>query len=140
MSIDGAADTSPAEAAARTPPPHGSGGGVRPADGVSVELTNVTKRFGSVVACRGVSLAVHQGEIHGLLGENGAGKSTLMKVLIGLLPSDGGEVRLRGRPVVVKDPVHAASLGLAMAQQHFSLVERLKVWENVALAHRGRMK
>ncbi|MGH9091092.1 MAG: ABC transporter ATP-binding protein, partial [Acidimicrobiales bacterium] len=107
---------------------------------VTLELRDITKRFGKVVACRGVDLAVRRGEIHGLLGENGAGKSTLMKVLIGLVPSDGGEVRLRGRSVVVKDPVHAASLGLAMAQQHFSLVERLRVWENVALAHRGGMR
>ncbi|HLI16609.1 MAG TPA: ABC transporter ATP-binding protein [Acidimicrobiales bacterium] len=99
----------------------------------------MTKRFGSVVACRNVSLSVERGEIHGLLGENGAGKSTLMKVLIGLIPADGGEVRLAGRPIVVKDPVHAAALGLAMAQQHFSLIERLKVWENVALAHRGKL-
>jgi len=107
---------------------------------VTVELRGMTKRFGRVVACRDVHLTVHEGEIHGLLGENGAGKSTLMKVLIGLIPSDAGEVRLRGRPVAVKDPVHAASLGLAMAQQHFSLVERLRVWENVALAHRGKLK
>ncbi len=140
MSIDGAADLSRIARTVRTPSPlEEPGGGVRSSGDVSAELRNVTKRFGAVVACRDVSLAVHQGEIHGLLGENGAGKSTLMKVLIGLVPSDGGEVRLRGRPVVVKDPVHAASLGLAMAQQHFSLVERLKVWENVALAHRGRM-
>jgi len=107
---------------------------------VTVELRGMTKRFGRVVACRDVHLTVHEGEIHGLLGENGAGKSTLMKVLIGLIPSDAGEVRLKGRPVAVKDPVHAASLGLAMAQQHFSLVERLRVWENVALAHRGKLK
>ena len=115
-------------------------GGRDPGGDVTVELRGLTKRFGRVVACRDVHLAVREGEIHGLLGENGAGKSTLMKLLIGLLPTDGGEVHLRGRPVVVKDPVHAASLGLAMAQQHFSLVERLKVWENVALAHRGKLK
>ncbi|HVX22670.1 MAG TPA: ABC transporter ATP-binding protein [Acidimicrobiales bacterium] len=107
---------------------------------MTVELRGITKRFGRVVACRDVHFAVREGEIHGLLGENGAGKSTLMKLLIGLVPSDGGEVHLRGRPVAVKDPVHAASLGLAMAQQHFSLVERLRVWENVALAHRGKLK
>lgn len=111
-----------------------------PAREVAVELRGITKRFGPVVACRDVHLAVRRGEIHGLLGENGAGKSTLMKLLIGLVPGDSGEVRLMGRPVVVRDPVHAASLGLAMAQQHFSLVERLKVWENVALAHRGKLK
>jgi simple sugar transport system ATP-binding protein len=87
-----------------------------------------------------VSLAVDRGEVHGLLGENGAGKTTLMKILIGLVPLDGGEIRLGGRRVVVKDPVHAAGLGLAMAQQHLSLVDRLRVWENVALANRGRMR
>lgn len=117
-----------------------SGPGRDAAAGATVELRGITKRFGRLVACRDVDLAVRDGEIHGLLGENGAGKSTLMKLLIGLVPSDAGEVRLRGRPVVVKDPVHAASLGLAMAQQHFSLVERLRVWENVALAHRGKLK
>ncbi len=105
----------------------------------AVELLGITKRYGSVVACKGVNLSVSRGEIHGLLGENGAGKTTLMKVLIGLVPSDGGEIHLGGRPIVVKDPVHAATLGLAMAQQHFSLVERLRVWENIALAHRGRL-
>jgi simple sugar transport system ATP-binding protein len=87
-----------------------------------------------------VSLAVDRGEVHGLLGENGAGKTTLMKILIGLVPLDGGEIRLGGRRVVVKDPVHAAGLGLAMAQQHLSLVDRLRVWENVALANRGKMR
>ncbi len=105
----------------------------------AVELLGITKRYGNVVACKGVNLSVSRGEIHGLLGENGAGKTTLMKVLIGLVPSDGGEIHLGGRPIVVKDPVHAATLGLAMAQQHFSLVERLRVWENIALAHRGRL-
>ncbi len=140
MSIDGTADLSRIAESTRTPrPSREEGGGIRSSSDVRVELENVTKRFGPVVACRGVSLAVRQGEVHGLLGENGAGKTTLMKVLIGLVPGDGGEVRLGGRPVVVKDPVHAAALGLAMAQQHFSLVERLKVWENVALAHRGKM-
>ena len=140
MSIDRAADVNESAAAGRMPPPvEETGGGVRDVREVSVALRDVTKRFGPVVACRGVNLEVHEGEIHGLLGENGAGKSTLMKVLVGLVPSDGGEIRLRGRPIVVKDPVHAASLGLAMAQQHFSLVERLRVWENVALAHRGKL-
>jgi simple sugar transport system ATP-binding protein len=116
---------------------------VRPASRLeepyALELRSITKRYGSVVACRDVNLAVRRGEVHGLLGENGAGKSTLMKVLVGLVPLDGGEIRLGGRSVVVHDPVHAATLGLAMAQQHFSLVERLRVWENIALAHRGKL-
>ncbi len=119
----------------------GAGLSVPPqSDRSAVELRAVTKRYGTVVACRGVSLSIDRGEIHGLLGENGAGKTTLMKVLIGLVQLDGGEIRIGGRPVVVSDPVHATSLGLAMAQQHLSLVDRLRVWENVALAHRGGLR
>jgi ABC-type uncharacterized transport system ATPase subunit len=106
----------------------------------AVELRGITKRFGAVTACQEVDLVVRRGEIHGLLGENGAGKTTLMRILVGQLQPDGGEIVVAGQPVAVRDPMHAASLGLAMAQQHFSLVERLRVWENVALAHRGALR
>lgn len=106
----------------------------------AVELRSIWKRFGPVVACRNVTMAVRRAEIHGLLGENGAGKSTLMRVLIGLVRPDAGDVLLDGGPTVVRDPVHAAQLGLTMAQQHFSLVARMRVWENVALAHRGALR
>jgi ABC-type uncharacterized transport system ATPase subunit len=102
-------------------------------------MQGICKSYGRVQACSDVQFSVFPGEVHCLLGENGAGKSTLMKVLVGLVPLDAGEVRLRGRPVVVTDPTHAAALGLVMAHQHFSLIERLQVWENVALAHRGGM-
>jgi simple sugar transport system ATP-binding protein len=105
----------------------------------AVELRGITKRFGSVVACDHVDLEVQPGEIHGLLGQNGAGKSTLMKVLLGLLTPDAGSILINGRSVVVEDPLAAASMGIAMVHQHFSVIGALTVWENVTLGERGRL-
>ena len=106
----------------------------------AVELIGITKRFGGVVACDQVDLTLHRGRIHGILGENGAGKSTLMKVLIGLVLPDAGSVRIDGQPCAIHDPLAAAALGIAMVHQHFSLVDQLSVWENVALGEAGRLK
>ena len=105
----------------------------------AVELIDITKRFGQIVACDRVSLTLHRGRIHGILGENGAGKSTLMKVLIGLVLPDAGQIRLHGRQVQIVDPIDAGAHGIAMVHQHFSLVEALTVWENVALGDIGRL-
>jgi simple sugar transport system ATP-binding protein len=105
----------------------------------AVELRGITKRFGDVLACHAVDLAVARGEIHGLLGQNGAGKSTLMKILLGLHNADAGQILVSGRPVVVKDPLVAASMGIAMVHQHFSVIGALRVWENVTLGERGRV-
>ncbi|MCE9623270.1 MAG: ABC transporter ATP-binding protein [Actinomycetia bacterium] len=105
----------------------------------TVELIDITKRFGQIVACDRVSLTLRSGKIHGILGENGAGKSTLMKVLIGLVLPDAGQIRLHGKPVQITDPIDAATHGIAMVHQHFSLVEALTVWENVALGDVGRL-
>ena len=106
----------------------------------AVELTGITKRFGGIVACDQVDLTLHRGRVHGILGENGAGKSTLMKVLIGLVLPDAGTVRIDGQPHTILDPLAAAALGIAMVHQHFSLVDQLSVWENVALGEEGRLK
>lgn len=106
----------------------------------AVELTGITKRFGGVVACDEVDLTLHRGRIHGILGENGAGKSTLMKVLIGLVLPDAGTIRIDGQPQAIHDPLAAAALGIAMVHQHFSLVDQLSVWENVALGEGGRLR
>ena len=106
----------------------------------AVELVGITKRFGGIVACDQVDLTLYRGRIHGILGENGAGKSTLMKVLIGLVLPDAGSIRIDGLPRTIHDPIAAAALGIAMVHQHFSLVDQLSVWENVALGEEGRLK
>ena len=106
----------------------------------AIELVSVTKRFGSVRACDGVSLSLRPGRIHGILGQNGAGKSTLMRLLIGLVQPDEGEIRVDGRAVGIASPHVAAELGIGMVHQHFSLVDALTVWENVVLGDRtGRL-
>ncbi len=99
----------------------------------AVQLQQLTKRFGAVVACDRVDLELHRGRIHGVLGENGAGKSTLMKMMIGLVLPDHGSISIDGRPTRITSPLDAASHGIAMVHQHLSLVDDLTVWENVAL-------
>jgi len=104
-----------------------------------LELRGMTKRYGPVVACDGVDFTLRRGEIHGVLGENGAGKSTLMKMLIGLAVPDGGIIRIDGEPHNIADPIQAAALGIGMVHQHYSLVDALTVWENVALGEKGAL-
>ncbi len=106
----------------------------------AVELAGITKRFGGILACDQVDLALRRGRVHGILGENGAGKSTLMKVLIGLVLPDAGSIRIDGQLRAIHDPLAAAALGIAMVHQHFSLVDQLTVWENVALGEEGRLR
>ncbi|AMW14416.1 hypothetical protein A4E84_35940 [Streptomyces qaidamensis] len=104
-----------------------------------LELRGITKSYGPVKACDGVDLRVDAGEIHGLLGENGAGKSSLMKVLLGLVRRDAGTVLVRGEQVALDSPQEAAELGIGMVHQHFSLINGLTVWENVALGDNGKV-
>ena len=118
--------------------PNGVGEG-HPSPTPAVELAAVTKRFGAVVACNCVDLRLHRGKIHGILGENGAGKSTLMKILIGLVMPDEGSIHIDGERCQIVDPLDAAARGIGMVHQHFSLVDPLTVWENVALGDAGRL-
>ena len=91
------------------------------------------KTFPGVRANDGVSFSVFPGEIHGLLGENGAGKSTLMSILYGLYQPDEGTIFRNGERVVLPSPRAALEAGIAIVQQHFSLVPTLSVTENVIL-------
>ena len=82
-----------------------------------------------------MSFELRSGEIHALLGENGSGKTTLCKMLAGLYRPDSGEIYVDGEPVRFASPRAAADRGIFIVQQHFSLVERLSVAENVILGH-----
>ena len=101
-----------------------------------LRMEDVRKEFPGVVANDDVDLSVGRGEIHGLLGENGAGKSTLMKVLYGLYAPDGGEIWLDGRRLDLDSPQDAIEHGIGMVHQHFMLIPRLTVAENVVLGER----
>ena len=110
-----------------TPP--SSGNGAPP----TVEMRNITKTFGTLVADDHIDLTVYKGTIHALVGENGAGKSTLMNMLYGLYVPDSGEILINGRPVVLHGPGDAIKQGIGMVHQHFMLVPPLTVAENIVL-------
>ncbi|HEY6013796.1 MAG TPA: ATP-binding cassette domain-containing protein, partial [Candidatus Limnocylindrales bacterium] len=99
----------------------------------ALEMRGITKRYPGVVANDAITLEVHPGEIHALLGENGAGKTTLMNVLYGLATPDEGEVLLNGTPVKIAGPADAIARGISMVHQHFMLVPVLTVAENILL-------
>ncbi|MFW5873554.1 MAG: ABC transporter ATP-binding protein [Bacillota bacterium] len=97
----------------------------------AVELKGITKKFGDVIANDKIDFLVEKGEIHCLLGENGAGKSTLMKILFGLYSQDEGQIIINGQEINKITPSEAIKYGLGMIHQHFMLVDRLTVTENV---------
>ncbi|MDC3076453.1 ABC transporter ATP-binding protein [Paracoccaceae bacterium] len=106
---------------------------------LAIELKDITKRFGHVIANSNVNLRVEPGTIHGIVGENGAGKSTLMNILFGLYKPDSGIILLNEQPVEVNSPEKSISLGIGMVHQHFMLVPTFTVLENVMLGNEGSM-
>jgi ABC-type uncharacterized transport system ATPase subunit len=104
----------------------------------AIETVGITKRFPGVLANDHVDFAAAPGEVHALLGENGAGKTTLSHILTGLYQPDEGEIRLFGARVSFASPREAIDAGVCMVHQHFRLVERFTVAENLVLGdHRG---
>jgi simple sugar transport system ATP-binding protein len=103
----------------------------------AIELVGIDKRFGAVHANRAVDLVVRRGHIHGIIGENGAGKSTLMAILHGFYQADAGTILVNGQEVRIRDSRDAIRYGIEMVHQHFMLVERFTVLENVMLGAEG---
>ena len=110
-----------------------------PSTKTAIELKNITKRFGHVIANSDVNLKVQPGTIHGIVGENGAGKSTLMNILFGLYKPDSGKILLNDHLVDVNSPEKSIALGIGMVHQHFMLVPTFTVLENVMLGNEGSM-
>ena len=102
---------------------------------MKLEVKNITKRFGTLVANDNISLTLQQGEILSLLGENGAGKSTLMNVLYGLLQPDEGQILIDDKVQKFSGPGEAMAAGIGMVHQHFMLIPVFTVAENVVLGH-----
>src|ERR671914_2921356 len=102
-----------------------------------VVMEGITKRFPGVLANDHMDLVLKVSEVHALVGENGAGKSTLMRVLYGLYPPDEGRILVRGEEVKIASPRAAIALGIGMVHQHFVLVDRFTVTENVILGAEG---
>ena len=84
---------------------------------VSLEVKNLTKRFGGLVAVKDISLSVRAGEILGLIGPNGSGKSTVMKLIMGIERPDGGSVRIAGQEVAGLPSYKIARMGVGMVFQ-----------------------
>lgn len=98
-----------------------------------LELRNITKRFGDVLANDGVNILVQPGTIHAIVGENGAGKSTAMRIAYGFYTADSGEILIDGKARRIDSPHDAIALGVGMVHQHFMLVETMSVAENIVL-------
>ncbi|MCF6097750.1 ABC transporter ATP-binding protein [Thermovorax subterraneus] len=99
----------------------------------AVVLKGITKRFPGIVANDRIDLEVEKGEIHAIVGENGAGKSTLMKILAGIYQPDEGEIYIFGKREKINSPGRAIELKIGMVHQHFMLVDRFTVLENIIL-------
>ena len=99
----------------------------------TVQMRDITKTFGSVVANDKVWLDIYKGEILALLGENGSGKTTLMNMLAGIYYPDSGTILINGEEAVIRSPKDAFSYGIGMIHQHFKLVDVLTATENFVL-------
>lgn len=99
----------------------------------AIELKNITKRFGKVVANKNVNLTAYRGEILSILGENGSGKTTLMNMISGIYFPDEGQIFIDGKEAVITSPKDAFDYKIGMIHQHFKLVDVFSAAENIVL-------
>ncbi len=99
----------------------------------AIELKNITKTFGNIVANKDVNLTVNRGEILSILGENGSGKTTLMNIISGIYFPDHGQIYIDGNEVVIRSPKDAFDYKIGMIHQHFKLVDVFSAAENIIL-------
>ena len=99
----------------------------------AIELKNITKKFGKVIANKNVNLTANRGEILSILGENGSGKTTLMNMISGIYFPDEGEILIDGNPAVISSPKDAFEYKIGMIHQHFKLVDVFSAAENIVL-------
>ena len=102
----------------------------------ALELKNITKTFGEVVANKDVNLEVYRGEILSLLGENGSGKTTLMNMLSGIYYPDEGHIYVNGEPAAIRSPRDAYHYKIGMVHQHFKLVDIFSGVDNIILGEK----
>lgn len=95
-----------------------------------IDVQNISKQFGSVIALSGVSMAVYPGEVHCLLGDNGAGKSTLIKTLSGVHPPSSGQILIEGQSVLMTGPRDALDRGIATVFQDLAMIPLMSITRN----------
>ncbi|MDH3658405.1 MAG: sugar ABC transporter ATP-binding protein [Alphaproteobacteria bacterium] len=103
-----------------------------------LKMSSISKGFPGVQALSGVDFTLDRGEVHALVGKNGAGKSTLIKILGGVFPPDGGDMKIEGKAVDLSSPHAAMEKGVAIVHQELSLVPQLTVAENIFLGRLGQ--
>ena len=99
----------------------------------AIELRNICKRFGYIIANNNVNLTVNRGEILSLLGENGSGKTTLMNMISGIYYPDEGQIFIDGEEAVIRSPKDAFKYKIGMIHQHFKLIDVFSAAENIVL-------
>lgn len=105
-----------------------------------IQMKNIEKHFGSVIALAGVSVDVYPGECHCLLGDNGAGKSTFIKTMSGVHKPTKGEIIFEGAPMHFEDPRDAISAGIATVHQHLAMIPLMSVSRNFFMGNEPTKK
>lgn len=100
-----------------------------------LELDHISKSFPGVKALDDVHFKLEKGQIHALMGENGAGKSTFIKIITGVYQPDAGEIKINGKPALIRNPIDSQKQGIAAIYQHVTCFPDLSVTENIFIGH-----